>query len=127
MAQTTRADPGSGAIGESAAESSRRRLLEAARQCFAQSGYRGTTTKEIAAAAAYFSALKPRRHTRVVESDTVPKTFIIANHYASLPSGGKEAIGKRIIEVPEVLDQFVQIACSNENRKLRAHPQMKSV
>jgi AcrR family transcriptional regulator len=51
MAETTRADTGSDVLGESAAESSRRRLLEAARQCFAQSGYRGTTTKEIAVAA----------------------------------------------------------------------------
>ena len=68
---------------------------------------KASTADEIAAAAAYFSALKPRKHTRVVETDTVPKTFIIANHYASLPSGEKEAIGKRIIEVPEVLEQFV--------------------
>ena len=65
------------------------------------------TVEGIAAAATYFSALKPRQHTRVVETDTVPKTFIIANHYASLPSGGKEAIGKRIVEMPEVLEQFM--------------------
>jgi len=68
---------------------------------------KAATDQEIQAAAAYFSVLKPREHTRVVETDTVPKTFIIANHYAALPSGEKEAIGKRIIEVPEVLDQFV--------------------
>ena len=68
---------------------------------------KAATDEEIAAAAAYFSALKPRQHTRVVETDTVPKTFIIANHYAALPSGEKEAIGKRIVEVPEVLEQFV--------------------
>jgi cytochrome c553 len=68
---------------------------------------KAATDQEIQAAAAYFSVLKPRQHTRVVETDTVPKTFIIANHYAALPSGEKEAIGKRIIEVPEVLDQFV--------------------
>jgi cytochrome c553 len=68
---------------------------------------KASTDEEIAAAAAYFSALKPRQHTRVVETDTVPKTFIIANHYAALPSGENEAIGKRIIEVPEVLEQFV--------------------
>jgi len=68
---------------------------------------KAATDDEIAAAAAYFSALKPRRHTRVVETDTVPKTFIMANHYAPLPSGEKEAIGNRIIEVPEVLEQFV--------------------
>ncbi len=68
---------------------------------------KAATDEEIAAAAAYFSALKPRQHTRVVETDTVPKTFIMANHYAALPSGDKEAIGKRIVEVPEVLEQFV--------------------
>jgi cytochrome c553 len=68
---------------------------------------KAATNEEIAAAAAYFSALKPRQHTRVVETDTVPKTFIIANHYASLPSGEKEPIGKRIIEVPEDLEQFI--------------------
>src|SRR6266481_3200039 len=68
---------------------------------------KAATDEEIAAAAAYFSALKPRQHTRVVETDTVPKTFIMANHYAALPSGEKEAIGQRIVEVPEVLEQFV--------------------
>ncbi len=68
---------------------------------------KAATDEEIAEAAAYFSALKPRQHTRVVETDTVPKTFIIANHYAALPSGEKEALGKRIIEVPEDLDRFI--------------------
>ncbi len=68
---------------------------------------KAATDEEIAAAAAYFSALKPRQHTRVVETDTVPRTFIIANHYAALPSGEKEAIGKRIVEVPEELERFV--------------------
>ena len=59
--------------------------------------------QEIAEAAAYFSALKPRQHTRVVETNSVPKTFIIANHYAALRAGETEAIGKRIVEVPEDL------------------------
>jgi cytochrome c553 len=68
---------------------------------------KAATDEEIAQAAAYFSALKPRQHTRVVETDSVPQTFIIANHYASLPAGGKEPIGKRIIEVPEDLEQFI--------------------
>ena len=68
---------------------------------------KASTDEEIAAAAAYFSALKPRQHTRVVESTTAPRTFIIANHYASLPSGEKEPLGKRIIEVPEDLEQFI--------------------
>src|SRR6266567_1351185 len=67
---------------------------------------KAATAEEIAAAAAYFSALKPRQNTRVVESDIVPKTFIRSYHYAALPSGEKEAIGKRIIEVPEDLERF---------------------
>jgi cytochrome c553 len=68
---------------------------------------KAATDEEIAAAAAYFSALKRRKTIEVVETDTVPKTFIMANHYAPLPSGEKEAIGQRIVEVPEVLEQFV--------------------
>ena len=65
------------------------------------------TDAEIAAAAAYFSALKPRAVIKVVETDTVPKTFIMANHLAALPSGEKEPIGSRIVEVPEPLEAFV--------------------
>ncbi len=65
------------------------------------------TDAEVEAAAAYFSALKPRAVIKVVETDTVPKTFIMSNHLAAVPSGEKESIGGRIIEVPEVLDQFV--------------------
>ena len=68
---------------------------------------KAATDEEIAAAAAYFSALKPWQHTRVVETDMVPKTFIRSYHYAALPSGEKEAIGNRIIEVPEDLEQFM--------------------
>ena len=64
------------------------------------------TDAEIAEASAYFSALKPRAIIKVVETDTVPKTFITFNHLAALPSGEKEPIGKRIVEVPEVLEQF---------------------
>jgi cytochrome c553 len=61
---------------------------------------------DIESAAAYFSSLKPVSILKVVETDTVPKTFITANHLAALPSGEKEPIGKRMIEVPEDLEQF---------------------
>ena len=37
----------------------------------------------------------------------VPKTFLRSHSYAALPSGEKETIGKRIIEVPEDLEQVV--------------------
>ena len=33
------------------------------------------TDAEVEAAAAYFSALRPRKRIKVVESDTVPKTL----------------------------------------------------
>jgi cytochrome c553 len=68
---------------------------------------KAATDEEITAAAAYFSALRPRQHTRAVETELVPKTFIRSYHYAALPSGETEPIGKRIIEVPEDLERFM--------------------
>jgi cytochrome c553 len=65
------------------------------------------TDAEIEAAASYFSALKPRRTISVVETDAVPKTFIMSNHYAVAKGDEKEALGRRIIEVPEDLERFV--------------------
>jgi cytochrome c553 len=54
------------------------------------------------AAAAYFAALKPSAWTKVVETDTVPQTFIGpgAMRFA-VPGGGSEPIGNRIINVPQ--------------------------
>jgi cytochrome c553 len=54
------------------------------------------------AAAAYFAALKPQVWTKVVETDTVPQTFIGpgAMRFAT-PGGGTEPIGNRIINVPQ--------------------------
>ena len=64
------------------------------------------TDAEVQAAAAYFSALKPRSNIRVVETATVPKTFVAGWFLAALKTGEKEPIGQRIIEVPEDLEQF---------------------
>lgn len=61
---------------------------------------------EVEAAAAYFSALKPRATITVVETQTVPQTFVAGWFLAAAKPGGKEAIGQRIIEVPEDLEQF---------------------
>jgi cytochrome c553 len=54
------------------------------------------------AAAEYFAALKPTAWTKVVETDTVPQTFIGpgAMRFVS-PGGGSEPIGNRIIVVPQ--------------------------
>jgi cytochrome c553 len=53
-------------------------------------------------ASAYFAALKPLRWTRVVETDTVPQTFVAKGGIRLvLPEGTSEPIGQRIIELPE--------------------------
>ena len=60
------------------------------------------TDEEVRAAAEYFAALKPRKWIRVVETDTVPKTYVgPGNKRLRLPGGGTEPIGERIIEIPE--------------------------
>jgi cytochrome c553 len=57
---------------------------------------------EIKDAASYFASVKPRPWIRVVEADTVPKSFVgPGNKRLVHPSGGTEPLGNRIIEVPE--------------------------
>ena len=60
------------------------------------------TDAEVREAAEYFSRLKATKWIRVVESETVPKTFVGAgNMRHATPNGGIEPIGQRIIEIPE--------------------------
>jgi cytochrome c553 len=60
------------------------------------------TDAEIKDAADYFAALKPPPWIRVVETDTVPKSFVgPGNKRLVHPDGGTEPLGNRIIEVPE--------------------------
>jgi cytochrome c553 len=57
---------------------------------------------DVHAAADYFASLKPRPWIRVVETDTVPKTYVgQGNKRLRLPGGATEPIGNRIIEIPE--------------------------
>jgi len=67
---------------------------------------KAATDAEVAAAAAYFSALKPKSTIRVGETDTVPKSYVAGWFLAALKTGDKEPIGQRIIEVPEDLERF---------------------
>ena len=61
---------------------------------------------EIKDVVAYFSSLKPRKNNRVVEADTVPKTFAGQGRMRFIdPAGGTEPIGNRIISVPEDVQQ----------------------
>jgi cytochrome c553 len=57
---------------------------------------------EVQSAAAYFASLKARPWVRVVETDAVPKTYVApGNIRLTLPDGGTEPIGSRIVELPE--------------------------
>jgi cytochrome c553 len=71
------------------------------------------TDAEIEAAAEYFSSIKPRSNIKVVETQTVPKTFVTSWHYAPQKNGETEPIGARIVEMADDLEQF-------ENRDPRA-------
>jgi cytochrome c553 len=60
------------------------------------------TDSEIREAADYFASLKPQPWIRVVETDTVPRSYISpGNKRLVHPDGGTEPLGNRIIEVPE--------------------------
>jgi cytochrome c553 len=58
--------------------------------------------EDVHAAADYFASLKPRPWIRVVETDTVPKTYVgPGNKRLRLPGGATEPIDNRIIEIAE--------------------------
>jgi len=67
---------------------------------------RATSDDEVGKAAAYFSSLKPKERIKVIETDTVPKTYIAWLIFAASKDGGQEPIDQRIVEVPDDLDQF---------------------
>jgi cytochrome c553 len=67
---------------------------------------KGVTDPEVRSAAAYFAALKPKRNIKVVEAETIPKTYIARLFFAKQPGGGTEALAQRIIEVPDDIEQF---------------------
>jgi len=67
---------------------------------------RAANDAEVGAAAAYFSAIKARAVIRVVETESVPRTYITGWHFALMGNGEHEALGSRIIEVPEVFERF---------------------
>ena len=61
---------------------------------------------EIEAAATYFASLQPHKRIKVVESDTAPKTYVAGLLWAATENGEREALGARIVEVPDNLHQF---------------------
>jgi len=63
------------------------------------------TDAEIQAAAAYFSALKPKPWIRVIEAKFVPKTHVAGWMLVVSTPHEMESIGDRIIEIPENLER----------------------
>jgi cytochrome c553 len=66
---------------------------------------KGATEDEVKIAAEYFASLKPKFWIRVVETDTVPKTKVAGWMLVAAQVGVTEAIGRRIIEMPENLER----------------------
>jgi len=60
---------------------------------------------EVKIAAGYFSKLKYQKWIRVIEADMVPKTAVGDRNMMNVVPGPKEAIGKRILELPENLER----------------------
>ena len=81
-------------------------LPKRAPQAFMIKGAKAVTDEDVREAATYFASLKPRPRIRVVETDSVPVTFVAGWFLAERKSGEREALGQRIIEVPEDLDRF---------------------
>lgn len=63
------------------------------------------TDAEVEQAAAYFSSIKLVSYVKVVEASSVPKTTVVGGMMAKHPEGGTEAIGSRVIEVPDDTDR----------------------
>jgi cytochrome c553 len=60
------------------------------------------TDEDVTAACEWFAALPIKSWVKVVETDTVPKTYVNTDHERlPLPEGGTEPLGNRIIELPE--------------------------
>ena len=64
---------------------------------------KGMTDDEVKAAATYFASMKWTPWIRVIETDSAPKTRIAGGLFVAIEGAdaGKEALGERIIEVPE--------------------------
>jgi len=63
---------------------------------------KGLSEDDAKQAAEWFSSLRPNVWEKVVETDTVPETYVNDGHRRYIrPGGGMEPIGHRIIEVPQ--------------------------
>lgn len=64
------------------------------------------SVQEMTAAAQYFSGLGPQGTIRVVETAEVPRTHVEGWHLTPDTGSAREAIGHRIVEVPDAPEDF---------------------
>ena len=70
---------------------------------------KAVSDEDVKQSAEWFSSLKPTVWTKVVEAETVPKTYLNKSRQRlPLPDGGTEPIGNRIIEVPQDAARVVE-------------------
>ena len=81
---------------------------------------KAATDAEVAAAAAYFSGLQPRKIITVDETVEVPKTYVAGFLFAPLNNKDQEPIGNRIVEVAKDLEQFESRDTHSEFIAIRA-------
>lgn len=73
---------------------------------FMMTSIKSMTDAEVLSAAQYFAGLKPKRVIKVVESETIPKPGDSRLFFVKSPAGGTEALGRRIVEMPDDVEQF---------------------
>jgi cytochrome c553 len=66
---------------------------------------KGLTDDEMKSAVDYFMSVKPLRWTRVVETNTVPRSYFRGTARLPYPDGSTEPIGNRIVELPDELER----------------------
>jgi cytochrome c553 len=67
---------------------------------------KSVTDEEISTAAAYFASIPARSVVTVIETDVVPKSMVLGSYFALAPGNEREPIGRRIVEMPNDVEQF---------------------
>jgi cytochrome c553 len=67
---------------------------------------RDISDEEVRQAAKYFAGIKPRWSVKVVEADTIPKSTVGGWFTMAAPGNEREPIGRRVVEMPEDVEQF---------------------
>jgi len=67
------------------------------------------SAEDARAASEWFAALEPRRWIKVIEASQIPNSYGNPGRMRlPLPGGGTEALGRRIVELPQVADRAIR-------------------